>query len=149
MFRTNMTRAQYNTVYAMLILALSIAVMLGLFIFSNQIKSTAVKNIGDRILDDISDKVYASLLDMKVINDRTAVNNLTIIISVPKRVGEQNYIVRGEGGKFSIRTFGKRSLETETNTSGLWNVTLAGTAFSQSGKVQMDYMKTSNTVLFS
>ena len=142
-----MVKGQYSTIYGMLILALSFSVMLGLFVFSNQIKDTAIKNFGERILDGVSDKIQAGLVDMRFVANSATVNNMTYVITVPKRIGEQNYYVRGENRTFTIRTTGQRSMIIRTNISDLWNVALLGTAFSQGGQIKLDYVPPATVML--
>src|SRR3989338_527562 len=142
-----MAKGQYSTIYGMLILALSFSVMLGLFVFSNQIKDTAIKNFGERILDGVSDKIQSGLVDMRFVANSATVNNMTYIITVPKRIGEQNYYVRGENSTFTIRTIGQRSMIIRTNISDLWDVTLLGAAFSQGGQIKLYYVPPATVVL--
>ncbi len=126
----------------MLVLALSLMVLVGVFLFSDQLRLGATKNFGERILDDVSDRLASSLIDMRLITERTATDTLVVTVSIPKRIGEQNYFIRGENTSFVMRTVGKRSLVSETNITPLWNISVYGTAFSQSGVVQLEYNKT-------
>ncbi|MEK6807739.1 MAG: hypothetical protein AABX75_01790 [Nanoarchaeota archaeon] len=142
-------KAQYNTVYGMLIIALSIAILIGIFVFSDTIRSTATKNLGEKILDSVSDKMILSLVDMRILAEKTSPTLLESSVSIPKKVGEQNYFVRGENKTFVIRTTGSKSLIVQTNITNIWNVSIFGTAGSQSGKIDLKYNVSSSTVMIS
>ncbi len=133
---------QASTTFAVLVIALSFVIMLGVFVSSNMIKTKTTKTIDTLFVEAISDKVLLTLVEMKLVVNSTDTYNFTRIISVPDVIGDRPFIVAGRGSLLEVKTRDRAAVFRETNVSRVWDgLNLTGAAGSSGGKITLDYIR--------
>ncbi len=133
---------QASTTFAVLIIALSFVMMLGVFATSNIIKTKATKTIDTLFVEAITDKVLLTLVEMKLVVNTTNTYNFTRVISVPEVIGSKPFTVAGRGSLLEVRVLDNTAVFRETNVSRVWEgLNITGAAGSSGGKITLDYIR--------
>ncbi len=135
-----MKRAQFTLVMAMIFLAIGFAMMSGLYLFSNTIKDTSTRTVGNEIIETINGKLESTILELKHFNDSTVPVTISKTINIPEKIGDQSYSISGKNDTLRIQTSGKNTLTKTTNITNLWAINLEGFAHSSKGKVTLEFV---------
>lgn len=139
------SKAQYSIIYLLLISGILLFFMGAIFLMSDSFQKSTTGEYGSYVVESIMAKIESELMDLKVLS--TAAEYANVSFDVPDLVGEQRYLVTGNGDTISIRTYGNPSLFESENVT-FWNATLRGAVFSTKGGICLDYAALNNTVTF-
>ncbi|MEM4247733.1 MAG: hypothetical protein QXH80_00540 [Candidatus Nanoarchaeia archaeon] len=140
-----MRKAQYNTVYMLVLVAITLIIAVGTFLLSVSFQRTSSKELGNYLLDDVRLEIEKGLLDLKAMSE-LSYGNISLQVKIPERIGDQEYIVSGSNQTLRIRTQGKPSLVSESEIL-FWPVELQGAVFSPFGRIVLMYLPAENKVV--
>jgi len=143
-------KGQTSTVFAILIVALSFMMMLGVFAVSTSFKTKTTKTIDLLFVDAVANKMLLTAAEMKAIVNTTNTQNFTRIISIPDLIGDRPYVILGTGTVLEVRTQDRNAIFIQKNITRVWEaINITGAAGSSGGKVRIDYIKTTGEIRLS
>jgi hypothetical protein len=140
-----MRKAQYNIVYLLILISITLIIAIGTFLLSVSFQRTSSKELGNYLLDDVRLEIEKGLLDLKAMSE-LSYGNISLEVKIPERIGDQEYIISGSNQTLRIRTQGKPSLVSESEML-FWQTDLQGAVFSPLGRVVLMYLPAENKVV--
>ncbi len=144
-----MKKGQYTLVMAMIFIAIGFVMMSGLYLFSNTVKDTSTRTVGNEIIESINGKLESVILEFKYLNSTTIPQTISKTIRIPERIGDQSYSISGKNDTLRIQTSGKNALTKTTNISSMWDVNLEGFSHSSNGKVTLEFTRVDKKIVIS
>ena len=140
--------AQVNVIYMSYFILLSLVFLSFTLALSNDFKEDSSDEIKEYIADNVFSRIEQASLELKSIQNQTSADNLTKIVSIPRRLGENNYQIIGKNNGLIIQSSG--SSEFYKVKPITWKeFTFEGSTNSLDTKIQLLLNTTSNKIVIS
>lgn len=143
-------KGQVSIIYFSFLVLFSVVFLFAIYTLSTNIIETSTNELSDYQIDNIVARVKANLVEMKAVVDmyNITVTNISRTLSIPDRIGANEYLIRGNGTDIIFQTFGSNS-RLKRIPVYWWDTSLEGQVLSTNSKIDLTFYNSSNKVRIS
>ncbi len=152
-----MKKAQVSVVYLGLLTLMSIFILTAVFIWSNSLKDEAAIEFNEHHAEALLTGLEQKLLKLKNVAEPPSgikANTTNITVSVPQKIGDEEYFIRGKNQDLVLQISGKgfsQGRKTIFRKRMYWwdSANFSGGSFSGNGEIIFNYNGSSGNVILS
>jgi hypothetical protein len=141
-------KGQVNVIYMSYFILLSLVFLSFILVLSNDFKEDSSDEIKEYIADNIFSNIEKTSLELISIKNQTQADSLTKTISIPKRLGENDYQIIGKNQSLILQSSGGSEFykKKTINWKEFW---FEGSVNSQNSEINLLLNTTTNKIVIS
>lgn len=144
-------KSQVSVLYFSFLVLFSVSFLMAVYMLSVRINEDSTSEFSHYLAQNVMYRIDKNILEIKDLKTKSGglnITEITKVISIPPKIGVEDYLIRGNGSDIILQTYGPQSVIKRKKVYW-WAVNLEGQALSSSSELKLVYDANDNKIRFS